>query len=118
VHVEAIKDDLAGHIDWLRREAQAWFQANCQLHPADQALPPFPGLMAGRRKAHGLPRLDWSKPLRHSAWYGRYWKAAVAQAGLPASVRFHDLRHACVTWLLNDDLSLKDIRDTSATRPT
>lgn len=113
VSIEAVAADLARHLDRLRREAAEWFGANGTApHPGDLALPLFPGLMTGRRQPAGLPRLDYSKLLRHSAWYGRYWKEALATAGIPASVRFHDLRHACATWLLNDGVPLKDIQDT------
>jgi integrase len=111
VSIEAIATDLARHVDRLSREARAWFPANSQLHPGDLALPLFPGLMTGRRQADGLPRLDYGKPLRHSAWYGRYWKQALRLAGIPESVRFHDLRHADATWMLNDGVPLKDIQD-------
>jgi integrase len=35
--------------------------------------------------------------LRHKGWY-RYWfKPAVAKAGLPSHLRFHDLRHTCAS---------------------
>ena len=33
-------------------------------------------------------------PLRHNNLYNRDFKPAVRAAGLPASVRFHDLRHS------------------------
>jgi len=33
-------------------------------------------------------------PLRHNNFYRRHFKPAVLQAGLPVTVRFHDLRHS------------------------
>jgi integrase len=33
-------------------------------------------------------------PLRHNNFYGRHFKPAVRRAGIPESVRFHDLRHS------------------------
>jgi integrase len=37
----------------------------------------------------------------------RAFKAALARAGLPASIRFHDLRHAAATLMLADKVPLK-----------
>jgi integrase len=71
--------------------------------------------MTGRRGEEGLPWLDYSKVLRHSAWYGRYWKPALRLAGVPESVRFHDPRHGCATWMLNDGVPLKDTATPSVT---
>ncbi len=34
-------------------------------------------------------------PLRHRNFYDRHFKPAVREANLPASMRFHDLRHTC-----------------------
>ncbi|HEX2705173.1 MAG TPA: hypothetical protein VHM65_05395, partial [Candidatus Lustribacter sp.] len=39
-------------------------------------------------------------PFRHSNFYRRIFRPAVAVAGLPASLRFHDLRHTCVALLI------------------
>jgi integrase len=39
-------------------------------------------------------------PLRHNNFYQRTFCPALARAGLPAQVRFHDLRHTCATLLI------------------
>ncbi len=39
-------------------------------------------------------------PLRHQAFYRRQFKPAVAATGLPAGLRFHDLRHTCAALLI------------------
>lgn len=39
-------------------------------------------------------------PVRHSNWYPRHFKPAVARAGLPAGTRFHDLRHTYAAMLI------------------
>lgn len=39
-------------------------------------------------------------PLRHNAFYRRQFKPAVAAAGLPSELRFHDLRHTCAALLI------------------
>jgi len=41
----------------------------------------------------------------------RKFKALLATAGLPQATRFHDLRHACATYLLSQGLSLRTIAD-------
>ena len=40
------------------------------------------------------------KPLRHNLFYVRHFKPAVVRAGLPAGLRFHDLRHTCAALLV------------------
>ena len=39
-------------------------------------------------------------PLRHSNFYRRAFRPAVAAAGLPSKLRFHDLRHTCAALLI------------------
>ncbi|MGA8296570.1 MAG: tyrosine-type recombinase/integrase [Acidimicrobiales bacterium] len=39
-------------------------------------------------------------PLRHGSFYKRHFKPAVVRAGLPESVRFHDLRHTYAAMLI------------------
>ena len=39
-------------------------------------------------------------PVRHSNWYLRHFKPAVARAGLPERTRFHDLRHTYAAMLI------------------
>lgn len=40
------------------------------------------------------------QPLRHSNFARRTWKPAVREAGLPDSLRMHDLRHTCAALLI------------------
>lgn len=40
------------------------------------------------------------RPLRHNLFYARHFKPAVERAGLPSSLRFHDLRHTCAALLI------------------
>ena len=39
-------------------------------------------------------------PFRYSNWFKRHFKPAVIRAGLPASTRFHDLRHSYAAMLI------------------
>ncbi|HEX2063260.1 MAG TPA: tyrosine-type recombinase/integrase [Acidimicrobiales bacterium] len=39
-------------------------------------------------------------PLQHRVFYRRYFRPAIEAAGLPAAVRFHDLRHTCAAFLI------------------
>lgn len=42
-----------------------------------------------------------ARAVRHSNFYPRTFRPAVAAAGLP-HLRFHDLRHTCAEWLIAD----------------
>jgi site-specific recombinase XerC len=39
-------------------------------------------------------------PIRHGNFYARHFKPAVVQAGLPETVRLHDLRHSYASFLI------------------
>jgi integrase len=55
----------------------------------------------GRTKPTGLVFTDTAgRPLRHSNFYRRTFKPGVLAAGLPSSLRFHDLRHTCAAMLI------------------
>ena len=40
-------------------------------------------------------------PMRHANVYRRHYRPAVARSGIPATTRFHDLRHTCAALLIN-----------------
>jgi integrase len=42
----------------------------------------------------------------------RQFKAVLKRAGLPTTIRFHDLRHSCATFLLAQGMPLVVVRDT------
>jgi integrase len=44
---------------------------------------------------------DDGTPLRRSNFRRRVWILALVAAGAPAGARFHDLRHACASWLMH-----------------
>lgn len=49
-------------------------------------------------------------PLRRTAFRSRHWKPAVADAGLPSALRFHDLRHTCASLLIAQGAHPKEIQ--------
>lgn len=51
-----------------------------------------------------------AEPILHSWFYGRVFKPAVRAAGLPAGLRFHDLRHTCASLLIEQNVSPKAIQ--------
>lgn len=83
-----------------QQRAAIWFAEHPDVEHPGQRLPLFVavgGLGKGHYARNAKPdveRLDFSKPADHTAMVTRYWKAALASAGLPGSVRFYDLRHA------------------------
>lgn len=50
-------------------------------------------------------------PLRHSNFYRRHFRPAVERAGLPAGVRFHDLRHTYGGFLISEGAHPKAIME-------
>jgi integrase len=50
------------------------------------------------------------KPLRHT-FYARYFKPALAKAGLDQKARLHDLRHSCAGLLISQGAHPKEIAD-------
>lgn len=48
--------------------------------------------------------------LRHRNFYDRHYKPAVAAAGLPAPLRFHDLRHTCAALLIANGRHMEEVK--------
>jgi integrase len=51
------------------------------------------------------------KPMDHNNLYYRDFKAALRRAGLPSTLRFHDLRHTCATLLLSKNINPKIVQE-------
>lgn len=103
---------LARYVEEHRRRAAKWFAQHPEHeHPGD-GLPLFVGTMTGRlNEKTPLERLDYSKPLRHSGFYKRYWSVAREAAGLPNTVRVYDLRHYHASTLLDAGMTFKDVQE-------
>jgi integrase len=50
-------------------------------------------------------------PLNHNNVSNRPFKPLLKRAGLPASTRFHDLRHTCATLLLSRNVNPKKVQE-------
>jgi integrase len=60
----------------------------------------FTAHVAGRDPSELVFRAPKGGPVRHSLFYRRHFSPALAQARLPASVRFHDLRHTAAALMV------------------
>lgn len=49
--------------------------------------------------------------LRHRNFYQRHFGPAVARAGLPEGLRFHDLRHTCAALLIANGRHMEEVKD-------
>jgi integrase len=49
------------------------------------------------------------EPLKRGTFRARVWKPSLQRAGLPATLRFHDLRHSYATWLVSDGVPINDV---------
>jgi integrase len=49
------------------------------------------------------------EPLKRGTFRARVWKPSLTRAGLPYSLRFHDLRHSYATWLVSDGVPINDV---------
>lgn len=47
--------------------------------------------------------------LRRGTFRARVWKPSLERAGLPSTLRFHDLRHSYATWLVSDGVPINDV---------
>ncbi len=61
---------------------------------------PLQKLTEGKGPEETLFEAPDGGPIRHHNWYNRFFKRAAAHAGLPAGLRFHDLRHTCAAFLI------------------
>ena len=52
-------------------------------------------------------------PVGHQNLHNRSWKPLLKRAGLPHSVRFHDLRHSCISLLLARGVPVKVVSEMS-----
>ncbi len=52
-----------------------------------------------------------STPIGHQNLHNRSWKPLLRKAGLPHSVRFHDLRHSCISLLLARGVPIKVVSE-------
>jgi len=50
-------------------------------------------------------------PVRHRNFMRRHFRPAVARAGLPDGLRFHDLRHTCAALLIADGRHMEEVKD-------
>lgn len=50
-------------------------------------------------------------PIGHQNLHNRSWKPLLRRAGLPHSVRFHDLRHSCISLLLARGVPVKVVSE-------
>jgi integrase len=70
-----------------------------------------------RRKAASNRFSEWvfpnakGTPIGHQNLRNRSWKPLLKRAGLPHSVRFHDLRHTCATLLLSRGVPVKVVSE-------
>lgn len=73
-------------------------------------------LFAGSGWRETVPDLIFTStvgtPLDPDNLIHRDFKATLKRAGLPSSVRFHDLRHSCATFLAAKGVHLKTIQET------
>jgi integrase len=49
-------------------------------------------------------------PWRRTNFRAQVWLPAVAAAGLPSGMRFHDLRHCYATWLVSDSVPINEVQ--------
>lgn len=64
----------------------------------------WPGPTTGSAP-YGTAPMSWGRD-----FYLRWWKSAVVKAGLPAKLRFHDLRHTCAALLIAANVPAKAIQ--------
>ncbi len=80
---------------------------------------PLPAFLAAELRSH-LRTIDpdayvFTAPeggqLRHNNFMKRSWRKAVAEAGLPATLRFHDLRHTFASLMVAEGAHPKELQE-------
>ena len=110
-----IAQELKEYMREHEKRAAEWFGERPKLTHPGRELPLFVGTAAGRRGKNPVTgeldviRFDYTKLLRHGAWYGAHYKSALKAAGLDTSYRFHDLRHTYGSWLYEAGVDIKTI---------
>jgi integrase len=98
--------EVAGHLSFKAPKAKSGrivgmpaFLVDMLARHLEGRADPSPLVFVGRDGA----------PLRRSNFAKRFWKPAVARAGLPPTLRFHDLRHTCVAFLIDLGMQQYDV---------
>jgi integrase len=50
-------------------------------------------------------------PVRHRNFYRRHFEPARAASVIPAAARFHDLRHTCAAFLIDEKRHIEEVKD-------
>lgn len=100
VHIVPPKNGRVRSVS-LFKDVAAKLRAYAEIHPAfspETYVWPSPV---------GLPTdpMHWGRD-----FYLKEWKTAVARAGLPSGLRFHDLRHTCAALLIAANIPAKAIQ--------
>jgi integrase len=104
VHVRQVVVVLSGRLD-LRPYPKT---------RAGRRTVPMPGFVVAALRAHLGDRqpvglafgTKTGTSLRRSNFRRQAWAPAVERSGLPAGLRFHDLRHGYATWLVSDGVPI------------
>lgn len=95
------KGRVVGLPGWLVADLRTYLAA----HPrsGDLDAPLWPGRKNGgaERFVGGQGGLTYDAPWERDAFYKRQWQPALVAAGLPATVRLHDLRHTAGSLMLS-----------------
>jgi integrase len=107
---DKLLEDLTAYLREHRAAAAQWFVDHPDAQPPGNRLPVFVGSARGGRTT-GTVRLDYRKLHDHAQWYSTHWARALKAAQLHPSVRFHDLRHTCASWLVQDGVGYKEVQE-------
>jgi integrase len=81
------------------------------------SLPSFLADMLGEHLGRYRSTAGWvftaaeGGQVRHRNFYARHFRPAVARAGLPDDLRFHDLRHTCAAFLIAEGRHIEEVKD-------
>lgn len=113
VRVEASLSDVARTVHRLPPKSR---EAHEVVLPASLVRELRDYIATGPAKGPGdylfTPPGDPTAPIRHNSWFYRaIFKPAVKAAGLPPTLRFHDLRHTCASLLIAANVPAKAISE-------
>jgi integrase len=110
VRVEQCVSDVNGHLEFDTPKTKA----GRRTVPLPEFLVPQLTTMIAHRRLDPNAFVFVSEqggPFGHANFMKRFWHEATSRAGLPPTLRFHDVRHTCASFLVESNVHPKEMSE-------